>query len=77
MNKKTFEFIATIVFLLSLLCVPTQICVSVTSYCVKSEWFFIWELVGQPIEIDLARLAIQSAFVGGLLLTIWRFKFKD
>jgi hypothetical protein len=76
MNKKTFELIAAIVFLLSLLYVPTQLCIG-DPYCIKDEWFFIWGLVGQPHEVDLARLLIQSAVVGGLLVTFWRYKFKD
>ena len=76
MNKKTFELIATITFLLSLLYVPTQLCIG-DPYCIKSEWFFIWRLEGQPNEVDLARLLIQSAVVAGLLFAVWRFRFKD
>lgn len=76
MNKKTFELIATIVFFLSLLIVPTEACRD-AYYCIKTGWFFIWELEGRRHQVDLVRLLIQSAVVGGLLLTVWRYKFKD
>jgi hypothetical protein len=76
MNKKSFELLALLLFFLSLLYVPTEACRD-AYYCIKGDWFFIWELEGRRHQVDIVRLLIQSAVVAGLLATFWRFKYKD
>ncbi len=76
MNKRKFELVAIGTFFISLLYVPTKICVD-EYYCIAQEWFFIWDFGGGGYLVDPIRLAIQSAVVAGLLFAVWRFRFKD
>ncbi len=77
MDKKKFELVATIIFLLSLLCVPTKVCVD-ENYCVGVGWYLFWDLSGLTNHnVDISLFVIQSVVVAGILFAIWRFKFKD
>jgi hypothetical protein len=76
MNKKQFELVAILIFLTSLIYLPTKICLN--DQCYMQSWFFIWEFEGRGAEqVDIIRLVIQSIVVAGILFAVWRFRFKD
>jgi hypothetical protein len=75
MDKKKFELLIFCLFFISLLYVPTKICVS-EYYCIADEWLFIWEFEGGGYRVDMIRLIIQTFVVAGILFAVWRFKFK-
>jgi hypothetical protein len=74
MSKKEFETSAIIVFALSLLYVPTNVCGE--DYCVSGGWGLITSLEGSVIQLDFTLLAIQELVIGLALFAIWNFKFR-
>lgn len=74
MDKKKFELTAFAIVVLSLVYVPTKFCGP--SYCVASDWDFIWAFSGAQV-VDVIRLLIQVLFVLGALFAYWRYKFKE
>ena len=74
MTKKEFETLAIVVFGLSLLYVPTELCVPMQ--CISMDWAFITSL-DDKIKIDLTRLVIQELVISIFIFAIWNYKYKD
>lgn len=74
MDKKKFELVAFAAIVLCLVFVPTKLCGP--SYCIASDWEFIWAFSGAQV-VDIMRLAIQVVVVAGVLIAVWRFKYKE
>jgi len=72
MNKSKIELASFVVFIISLLYVPTKFCRPSNGFCTSDEWMWIWD-IDDVWSVDVVRTIIQVAVVGILIFGVVRY----